>query len=115
MWPHTGTLRTTSKPGVSVGTMIWVILSLIPPSPSSASVRHITMAKSAAFALDANHLWPLITHSSPSRTARVWSERGSEPGWSGSVMAKQDCILPLTSGSSHCFFCSSVPYLTRIF
>jgi hypothetical protein len=80
-----------------------------------SSVRHITIAKSARLAFDVNHLWPLITHSSPSRTARVRSERGSEPGASGSVMAKQLCIVPATSGSSHFFFCSGVPYLSRIF
>src|SRR5271157_3442910 len=78
------------------------------------SVRHITIAKSARFALEENHLWPVITHSSPSRTARVRIERGSEPAVSGSVIAKQDCIVPATSGSSHFFFCSVEPYLTRM-
>jgi hypothetical protein len=33
----------------------------------------------------------------------------------GSVIAKQDWIFPSTRGSSHSFFCSGVPYLTRIF
>ena len=54
-----------------------------------------------------------MTHASPSRTARVRSERGSEPARSGSVMAKQDCMRPDTSGSSHSFFCSGVPYCTQ--
>jgi hypothetical protein len=102
----------TLNPGVSVGTMICVIRSLSPPA---AWVRHMTIAKFAAWAFEANHLWPLITQSSPSRSARVWIARGSEPGAFGSVMAKQDCIVPATSGSSHFFFCSGVPYLTRIF
>lgn len=29
---------------------------------------------------------------------------------SGSVMPKQDLILPSSRGSSHCLFCDSVPY-----
>jgi hypothetical protein len=57
----------------------------------------------------------LITHSSPSRRAVVLSERGSEPGLSGSVIEKPDCIVPSIKGISHFFFCSSVPYFTRIF
>ena len=32
----------------------------------------------------------------------------------GSVIEKHDSISPRTSGSSHCFFCSAVPYFTRI-
>jgi hypothetical protein len=71
-WPQTGTLRMMLKPGVSVGTMICVILSFTPPAASCSSVRHMTMAKCARRAFDENHLCPLITHSFPSRTARVW-------------------------------------------
>ena len=72
------------------------------------------MAKSERLAFETIHLWPVITQESPSRTARVRSERGSEPARSGSVMAKQDCVRPATSGSSHCFFCASLPYCTRM-
>ncbi|MDP9236182.1 MAG: hypothetical protein M3P30_02080 [Chloroflexota bacterium] len=39
----------------------------------------MTMKKSARLPLEVNHLWPLITHSSPSRRALVLMERGSEP------------------------------------
>ncbi len=74
----------------------------------------MTMKKSAARPLEVNHLCPLMTHSSPSRTAVVWMERGSDPAFSGSVMEKPDCMVPSTRGSSHLRFCSSVPYLTRI-
>ena len=63
---------------------------------------------------DVNHLWPLMTHSSPSRTASVVIERGSEPAWSGSVIEKPDSISPAMKGRSHFRFCSSVPYLTRM-
>ena len=55
----------------------------IRPGPSSSLellTRHITMKKSAANPLEVNHLCPLSTYSSPSRTAVVWMERGSEPG-----------------------------------
>jgi hypothetical protein len=102
-------------PGVSVGTMICVILSLRSAGPCGSSVRHITIRKSARLPLLVNHLWPLITHSSPSRRAVVRRERGSEPGWSGSVIEKPDSSFPSVSGTSHFCFCSSVPYLSRIF
>ena len=59
-------------------------------------------------------MWPLMTHSSPSRTALVRMERGSEPAFSGSVMENPDCMVPSTRGSSHFSFCSAVPYLARI-
>ena len=78
-------------------------------------MRHIAIRKSASFPFEVNHLCPLITHSSPSRTAVVRSERGSEPAESGSVIEKPDCIRPSVSGTSHFCFCSSVPYLSRIF
>ena len=96
-------------PGVSFGTMIWVILPLPLLGPSGSSVRHMTIKKSARLPLEVNHLWPLITHSSPSRRAVVLIERGSEPAESGSVMENPDSILPSMSGISHFFFCSSVP------
>ena len=114
-WPQTSTPRTMFTPGVSVGTMIWVILPLVSAGPSGSSVRHMTIRKSARLPFDVNHLWPLITHSSPSRRAVVLIERGSEPALSGSVIEKPDSILPSVSGTSHFCFCSSVPYLSRIF
>ncbi len=43
-------------------------------------VTHITMRKSATDPLEVNHLCPLITHSSPSRTAVVAIRVGSAPG-----------------------------------
>ena len=71
---------------------------------ASASVRQITMMKSAPRAPEANHLWPLITQSSPSSTASVWISVGSEPATSGSVIEKQERILPSHSGRSHFSF-----------
>src|SRR3977135_3118109 len=61
----------------------------------------MTIRKSAIEALDENHLWPLITHSSPSRTARVWSSVGSEPAVSGSVIETADFRSPARSGGGH--------------
>jgi len=55
-----------------------VMAPLAGPSPSC--VRHMTIKKSARLPLDVNHLWPLMTHSSPSRRALVLMARGSEPG-----------------------------------
>ena len=45
----------------------------------------ITMRKAAVRALDEKNFHPLMTHSSPSRTAAVVNCLGSEPAW-GSVM-----------------------------
>ena len=58
----------------------------------------ITIPNAAPSAPDENHLCPSITHSSPSRTARVRSVVGSEPGTSGSVIEKNERISPATSG-----------------
>ena len=106
--------RTMLTPLVAVGTMIWVIRPGAPSSPVGSLARHITMKKSASMPLEVNHLWPLMTQSSPSRTASVWMDRGSEPALSGSVMEKPDSMVPSMSGRSHLRFCSSVPYLTRM-
>ena len=68
----------------------------------------MTMRKSATDPLDVNHLWPLITHSSPSRTAVVAMRVGSAPA-PGSVMEKALRSLPSSRGSSHRVRCSSRP------
>ena len=72
------------------------------------------MAKAAPSAALVYHLWPLITHSSPSRTARVRRLTGSAPDTSGSVMEKQERISPATSGLSQRSFCSGVPNRCKI-
>ena len=71
--PIVGTSRRMFTPGVRVGTMI---IEYRRYGSTSGFVRHITMRKSEMLALDENHLWPLMTHSSPSRSARVGEERG---------------------------------------
>ena len=61
-----------STPGVSTGTMIiddpWY-------GWTSGFVTAITIRKSATDPFDVNHLWPLMTHSSPSRTRRRPQQR----------------------------------------
>jgi hypothetical protein len=72
-----------------------------PERPSlclSRSVTANTMAKSAMSPPVMNVFSPLITHSSPSRTAEVRMLRASEPA-PGSVIAKQLYRSPLIVGS----------------
>ena len=59
-------------------------------------------------ALDANHLRPLITNSSPSRSIRVVKLTGSEDATSGSVMANAEPISPSSNGTNQRCFCSGV-------
>ena len=58
-------------------------------------VTAITIRKSATDPLEVNHLCPLITHSSPSRTAEVVSSVGSDPAVLGSVMENADRRSPI--------------------
>ncbi len=61
-----------STPGVSRGT-------------TNMPLVHITKRMSATRPALVNHFSPLITHSSPSRTAWVRNRLGSDPPW-GSVI-----------------------------
>src|SRR5437588_8434276 len=85
-----------STPGVSFGT-------------TNMPLVHITKRMSAARPALVNHFSPLITHSSPSRTAWVLNRFGSDPPC-GSVIEYADQISWFINGYSHRFFCSSVPY-----
>ena len=75
--------RTMLNPGASVGTSIidarWC-------GGASGSVTTMTIATAAPRAFVVHHFRPLITHSSPSRRARVARPVGSEPAVSGSVI-----------------------------
>src|SRR4051812_34353352 len=93
-------------PAVFVGTMI--IENALYGDSSVLPVLHITIRMSLTDAFDENHLCPLITHSSPSRTASVFRRVGSAPAF-GSVMLKQLRILPSSKGVIHVSICSSVP------
>ena len=92
-----------SIPGASAGTMICDARRC---GSASGSVTAITIPNPAPSAPDENHLRPSITHSSPSRTARVFSPVGSEPETSGSVIEKNERSSPATSGRSQRSFCS---------
>ncbi len=96
---------------MSTGTRI-----IDPRRCGSASGSEIanTIAKAAPSAPLENHLCPSITHSSPSRVARVRSSVGSEPETSGSVIEKNDRTSPATSGRRKRSFCSPVPNRWRI-
>ena len=61
-----------------------------------------------------NHLWPSITHASPSLRARLSRVVGSAPETPGSVIPKNERTSPATSGASHCRRCASVPNSARI-
>ena len=63
---------------------------------------------SATDPFETNHLWPLITHSSPSRTALVAMRVGSAPARNGSVSANALEMSPRRLGRSQRSFCSSV-------
>ena len=78
--PSSGSRARSRRPSVSAGTMICVARRC---GSASGSVTAMTIPKAAPSAPDENHLWPSITHSSPSRTARVRSVVGSEPGHLG--------------------------------
>ena len=79
--------------------------------PSARSpVRHSTVTSRVMSVpeLVMNALVPLMTHSSPSRTARVRGLPASEPP-PGSVSPNAASASPLHSRGSHSRFCSSLP------
>ena len=61
---------------------------------------------------EVHHFSPLITYSSPSSTIELAILEASEEATFGSVIPKADLISPVSNGSNHSFFCSSVPYLS---
>ena len=95
-----------STPGVSTGTMI---IDEPEYGCTSGLVTAITIRKSATDPLEVNHLCPLITHSSPSRTADVFNSVGSDPAVSGSVMEKAERNAPSSNGCNHRSRCAVSP------
>ena len=77
---------------------------------SSGPVRAVmqTTPEISVPALVMNCLAPSITHSPPSRLARVRTLPASEPA-SGSVRPKAPSTLPEQSFGIHSAFCSSLP------
>ena len=93
--PILSSLRVTANPGVSVGTAI----SDTPAAPGPP-VRAATTTWSARVADVMYVLAPLITTSSPSRTAWVRRLATSEPP-SGSVTPKDATISPARTGRTN--------------
>ena len=83
-----------SWPGVSDGT---INIDMPLYGGTSGSVTAMTIRKAEIRALEENHFSPLMTHSSPSRTARVVKRVGSAPPC-GSVIEKQETISLSSSG-----------------
>ena len=108
--------RTISTPGVSIGTRIWDCWRCLGAVGSVLTMQIMTLQRGSPAPL-VQCFSPLITHSSPSSTAVVQMFVASDDATSGSVIPKHERISPFRSGSSHCFFCASVPYLwmTSIF
>ena len=62
---------------------------------------------------EVHHFSPLITYSSPSRTADEHILVASEEATAGSVIANADRISPFSKGFNHLSCCSSFAYLAR--
>mmetsp|Transcript_65828 Transcript_65828/g.152959 ORF Transcript_65828/g.152959 Transcript_65828/m.152959 type:complete len:211 (+) Transcript_65828:704-1336(+) len=111
-WPKTDNARRIRTPGASFGTRImdccWWMGPLKLVLPSRMKILH-----SGRIAPEIHHLWPLTTYSSPSASMRVQMFVASLEATPGSVMAYAERISPLSSGSSHCFFCSGEPNFSR--
>ncbi|MNP76692.1 hypothetical protein D3C76_1739830 [compost metagenome] len=93
-----------SKPGVSASTRN----RLVPFAPALGSVLATTITRSARKPLVMNVFEPLITYSSPSSTAVVFTPCRSEPA-PGSVMAIALTISPETSFGRYLCFSVSLP------
>ena len=85
--------------------------ALRPRWPASLSVEAKTITHEAWPALVMNIFEPLMTYSSPRRTAVVWIPETSEPAF-GSVSANEQRIGSSSSGGSHSRCCSSVPAIS---
>mmetsp|Transcript_120274 Transcript_120274/g.218577 ORF Transcript_120274/g.218577 Transcript_120274/m.218577 type:complete len:223 (+) Transcript_120274:791-1459(+) len=100
-------------PGASRGTSImeWRLWSS-PPAPlvTPSMMKTLHSGRQAPLMY---HLWPLMTYSSPSRTKVVLMFVASLLATPGSVIAYALRMVPSSNGSSHCFFCSSVPYFSN--
>ena len=83
------------------------------PLGPSAPVRAITTKISVSPAPEINIFEPLITYSSPSRTALVFNDAASEPE-PGSVKQYDASNSPITNCSTYLSFTASVPKLAII-
>jgi hypothetical protein len=84
------------------------------PAPSVSLVLATTIENAAPRAPVMHHLRPLMTHSSPSRTADVSRFVGSEDATSGSVIAKHERVRPSASGRRKVSSCSALPAMSSV-
>src|SRR5437868_962425 len=103
--PQSPTLRSRLMPGVSLGTRN---IDMPLYALTSGFVTHMTIRNDAVGAFDEKYFQPLMTHSSPSFSARHLNIVGSAPAW-GSVIEYVEKHSPLSSGRRYFSFCSSVP------
>lgn len=101
--PIFSSLRETVKPGVPRSTT----MSEIPWAPASP-VRTTVVTKSARQPEVMKVLAPLMTYSSPSRTAVVRIPATSEPP-SGSVTASEPILAPSSVGLTQRSICTGSP------
>ena len=83
-----------SMPGASIGQMKYEMPSCF---GASGSVRAMRMPNFENWASEVQIFWPVTTHSSPSRTARVVSDARSEPD-PGSLKSWHQISSPASSG-----------------
>jgi hypothetical protein len=102
----TVTIGVHEKPGASVGTRIMEIPRCF---LASGSVRQASQTQSASLAPLVKILVPLMTYSSPSRTARVCSDARSVPA-EGSEYPMAKFTSPARICGRKVAFCSSEPY-----
>ena len=114
LWPPdiVSTSRTMFQPSLGMSTMKHELAAC--GKSGSSSVRATNNANCAPRAPEINHLWPLITHSSPSLYANVLINVGSLPATSGSVMAKHERFVPSQSGRRYFSFCSGVAQCSSV-
>src|SRR5581483_9004099 len=80
---------------------------------TSGLVRAMRIPHFENWAPEVHTFWPLTTHSSPSRTARVWRLARSEPD-PGSENSWHHTSLPDTMLGRNRLRCSSVPWATIV-
>ncbi len=95
-------------PGVSNGTTIIDCWACLGPLKSVLPMK-IAILQRGSPAPELHHLVPLITYSSPSRWIDDWMLVASDDATAGSVIAKQERILPSSSGCRYFFLISSLP------
>mmetsp|Transcript_116982 Transcript_116982/g.331442 ORF Transcript_116982/g.331442 Transcript_116982/m.331442 type:complete len:242 (-) Transcript_116982:374-1099(-) len=111
-WPKTARGRTMVTPLECRGTRIiecwpWSDSAVPLVRPIRTKILHSGRQAPLMY-----HLCPLMTYSSPSRWRVVLMFVASLLATPGSVIAYALRISPSRSGSSHCLFCSGVPYFS---